>query len=221
LRPAMDRIDWRLCFVADSEAAAGRDILELIGLAVDGGATIVQLRGKRWTSREFLDAGMKAAGLLRPRKIPLIINDRVDIALACSADGVHLGQDDLPVTVARRILGRESIIGLSASTPAEAGAAEEAGADYIGAGPIFPTGSKRDAGPVLGLEGLRKIRGKTRLPILAIGGISAANSADVIASGADGIAVISAITAAQDPLKAATEIIESIGRLRKRPAGSR
>jgi len=145
----------------------------------------------------------------------------VDIALACSADGVHLGQDDLPVTVARRILGRESIIGLSASTPAEAGAAEEAGADYIGVGPVFATGSKKDAGPVLGLEGLRKIRAKTRLPILAIGGISAANSADVIASGADGVAVISAITAAQDPLKAATEIIESIGKLKKRPAGSR
>jgi thiamine-phosphate pyrophosphorylase len=206
----MDRIDWRLCFVADSEAAAGSDILQLIGEAVAGGATIIQLRGKKWTSRKFLDVGIKAFRILSRKNIPLIINDRVDIALACEADGVHLGQDDMPLPHAREILGRNRIIGISASTVEEAEAAEKGGADYIGAGPIFRTWSKRDIGPVLGMEGLRKIREKVKIPILAIGGISAANVAEVISAGADGVALISAITAATNPQKAAEKIIESI-----------
>jgi thiamine-phosphate pyrophosphorylase len=208
-------IDWRLCFIADSEAAAGRDFLQLIGEAVDGGATIVQLRGKKRTSREFLEVGIKAVRLLRPKKIPLIINDRVDIALACEADGVHLGQDDMPLPYARRILGRDRIIGISVATSAEAEAAEKDGADYVGAGPVFGTLSKKDIGPLLGLEGLRLIREKVKIPILAIGGISVTNVADAISAGADGVAVISAITAAANSKKAAAEIIESIGKLKK------
>lgn len=208
-------IDWRLCFIADSEAAAGRDILQLIAEAVEGGATIIQLRGKKWTSREFLDVGMEAFRFLTAKRIPLIINDRVDIALACGADGVHLGQDDLPLPCARKILGKDRIIGISVATPKEAEAAEMGGADYIGAGPVFGTLSKKDLGQLLGLECLRAIRKKVKLPILAIGGISAANLADVISAGADGVAVISAITAAKNPVQAAIEIIESIGKLRK------
>jgi thiamine-phosphate pyrophosphorylase len=212
---ALDRVNWKLCFIADSEAAAGKDILQLIGAAVEGGATIIQLRGKKWTSREFLEIGIKTVQFLRPKKIPLIINDRVDIALACEADGVHLGQDDRPLLYAREILGKKRIIGISVSTPEDAKAAEIGGADYIGAGPIFRTLSKKDVGPLLGLEGVCKIREKVKVPILAIGGISAANAADVIAAGADGVAVISAITAAENPKKAATEIIESIGKIKK------
>jgi len=209
-------IDWRLCFIADSEASAGRDFLQLIAEAVKGGATIIQLRGKKWTSREFLDVGMKAFRFLAPKKIPLIINDRVDIALACKADGVHLGQDDMPLPYARGILGKNRIIGISVATPDEAESAEKGGADYVGAGPVFGTLSKKDLGPVLGLEGLRLIREKVKIPILAIGGISAANIADVISAGADGVAVISAIAAAKNPGRAATEIIESIGKLKNR-----
>ncbi len=209
-------IDWRLCFIADSEAAAGRDIFQLIADAVEGGATLVQVRGKKWTSREFLDVGIKAFRFLRPKKIPLIINDRVDIALACEADGVHLGQDDIPIPYARKILGKNRIIGISAATPDEAEAAEKGGADYIGVGAIFRTLSKTDIGQPLGLEGLRKIREKVKIPILAIGGISTANVADVISAGAAGVAVISAITAAANPANAATEIIESIGKLKNR-----
>jgi len=209
-------IDWRLCFIADSEAAGGRDILQLIAEAVEGGATIIQLRGKKWTSRKFLDVGMKAVQFLRPRKIPLIINDRVDITLACKADGVHLGQDDMPLPYARKILGKNGIIGISVATPSEAETAEKVGADYVGAGPVFATLSKKDLGPILGLEGLRTIRERVKIPILAIGGISAANVADVISAGADGVAVISAITASENPKKAATEIIESIGKLKNR-----
>lgn len=206
----MRRIDWKLCFIADSEAVAGRDILELIDEAVAGGATLVQLRGKKWTGREFLDAGIQAVRLLRPKKIPLIINDRVDIALACGADGVHLGQDDIPFAYARRLLGKSRIIGISVATPDEAQAAERAGADYLGAGPVFATLSKKDIGPVLGLDGLQEIRKETKIPILAIGGISAANAAGVIGAGADGVAVISAIAAADNPRTAASELAKAI-----------
>lgn len=211
-----DGIDWKLCFVADSEAAAERDVLRLVVEAVEGGATLIQLRGKKWTSRNFLDLGLKAVRLLRPEKIPVIINDRVDIALACEADGVHLGQDDMPISYARELLGKDSIVGISAATPAEAEAAEKSGADYIGAGPVFSTSSKRDLGPLLGLEGLRAIRRKVKIPILAIGGISSANVADVVSAGADGVAVISAITSAANPKTAATELIESIEKLKNR-----
>ena len=212
----MDRIDWRLCFIADSEAATGRDILQLIGRAVDGGATIIQLRGKKWTSREFLEVGMKAVRFLHQKKIPLIINDRVDIALACEADGVHLGQDDMPLPYAREILGKSRIIGISVATPSEAEVAEKDGADYVGAGPVFATLSKTDLGPLLGLKGLRRIREEVKIPIMAIGGITALNVADVISAGADGVAVISAIAAAANSKKAAIEIIESIGKLKNR-----
>jgi thiamine-phosphate pyrophosphorylase len=209
------QIDWTLCFIADSEASAGRDILWLIEEAVAGGATIIQLRGKIWTDRDFLRRGVKAIELLRPKGIPLIINDRADIALACGADGVHLGQDDLPVRTARKILGRDRLIGVSVNTPEEVRKAEEVGADYAGAGPVFATLSKPDLKPLLGLESLRRIRAETRLPILGIGGITPANVADVITAGADGVAVISAIASAVSPRQASTEFIEAIGKVRK------
>ncbi len=196
--------------MADSEAAAGRDLLGLISEAVAGGASLIQLRGKKWTSREFLDRGIQAVRLLRPQKIPLIINDRLDIALACDADGVHLGQDDIPLPYARKVLGKNKIIGISVAAPNEARAAEMAGADYLGAGPVFATLSKKDIGPVLGLEGLREIRQAAKIPILAIGGISATNAAEVIRAGADGVAVISAIAGAADPKKAANELVSCL-----------
>jgi len=217
MKAVMDRLDWRLCFVADSEAAAGRDILRLIAEAVEGGATIIQLRGKKWTTREFLDLGLKASRLLSSKKIPLIINDRVDIALACKADGVHLGQDDMPLPYAREALGKDRIIGISVVTPAEAEAAQKGGADYIGAGPVFSTLSKRDLGPLLGLDGLQAIRQRVIIPILAIGGISTSNISDVISAGADGVAVISAIASAANPTRAATELIGIIEKLKNRP----
>ncbi len=205
------RVDWRLCFVADSEAAADMDVLALIKRAAAGGATLVQLRGRAWTDRQFLDLAAQARDILGPAGLPLIINDRADIARAAGAAGVHLGRADLPVAAARRILGRRPIIGLSAGSPVEAREGEAAGADYLGVGPVFPTRSKDDAGAPIGLAGIRKIRNATRLPILAIGGISAADARDVIRAGADGVAVISAITAAADPEREAARFIESIG----------
>jgi thiamine-phosphate pyrophosphorylase len=207
------RIDWRLCFIADTEALAGTDVLQLIGEAVAGGATIIQLRTKKRATREFLQIGMKAVEFLRPRKIPLIINDRVDIALACEADGVHLGQEDMPLPFARKVLGKKKLVGITASTLPEAVTAENDGADYVGVGPIFQTSSKVDVPPVLGLDGVREIRAKIRLPILAIGGINIANAGQVMAAGANGVAVISAIASATNPRQAATELIEAIGKI--------
>ena len=207
-------IDWRLCFIADSEAAAGKDILRLAVEAAAGGATIIQLRGKTWTGREFLHIGSELASVLRPKGIPLIINDRADIAFLCRADGVHLGQVDIPLAVARKILGKKALVGVSVCTPAEAAAAEAEGADYLGAGPIFPTLSKLDLPPLLGLAGLREIRARVRVPILAIGGVTASNAADVMDAGADGVAVISAIASAADPRRAASELIESIDKVK-------
>ncbi len=211
------QIDWSLCFIADSQASAGRDVLWLIEEAVAGGATIVQLRGKTWTGRDFLRIAVKAGKILRPKGIPLIINDRADIALACRAEGVHLGQDDLPVREARKILGQDRLIGISVNTPEEARKAEEAGADYAGVGPVFATLSKPDLKPLLGLEGLRRIRAETRLPILAIGGITLANLAEVMAAGANGAAVISAIVSAASPRNLSTKFIETIRKVRKNP----
>jgi thiamine-phosphate pyrophosphorylase len=216
---AVRRVDWRLCFIADSEAAVGQNLLRLIGRAVAGGATIVQLRGKAWTDREFLEVARRVLEELRPRLIPLIVNDRADIARAAGADGVHLGRTDLPVAAAREVLGRGALVGVSVSGVREARAAERAGADYLGAGPVFATRSKSDAGAPLGLAGLRRLRRAVRLPIVAIGGVDAVNATAVIRAGADGLAVISAITSAADPALEATKIIESIGILgiRRRP----
>jgi thiamine-phosphate pyrophosphorylase len=208
------KIDWRLCFIADLEAVRGRDVLGLAVEAAAGGATIIQLRAKTWTGREFLRLAKELARILKPKGIPLIINDRADIAFLCQADGVHLGQDDVPVAAARKILGKKALIGVSVCTPAEAVAAEAEGADYLGAGPVFPTLSKPDLPPLLGLAGLREIRARVRIPILAIGGISASNAGEAIAAGGDGVAVISAIASAENPRRATTEIIESIDKIR-------
>jgi thiamine-phosphate pyrophosphorylase len=210
------KVDWRLCFIADSEATAGKDIIGVVNEAVEGGATLIQLRGKTWASRDFLSLGIKLSRVLGPRRIPLIINDRADIAFLCRADGVHLGQDDIPPAAARQILGRSALIGVSVCSPAEAAAAEAKGADYLGAGPLFPTLSKADLPPIVGLDGLREIRARVRIPMLAIGGITASNAAEVIAAGADGVAVISAVSSAKDPRRAASELIGSIDKLKSR-----
>jgi thiamine-phosphate pyrophosphorylase len=192
----MKFIDWSLCLVADAEAAGRRDLVPIIREAGEAGATLVQLRVKKWETRRFLEVALRASRILRQMHIPLIVNDRIDIALSCEADGVHLGQEDLPLPYARKILGQERIIGISVNTQKEALEAESGGADYIGVGPIFPTASKEKTGSILSLESLRSIRQKVKIPILAIGGITAETAGEVVSSGADGIAVISAIMGA-------------------------
>ncbi len=192
--------------IADVDSAAGGNLPSLIEAAVSGGVTVVQLRSKRQSTRAFCDLARDVIRILKPRRIPLIINDRIDVALACGADGVHLGQQDLLLTDARRILGPSGIIGISVNTIEEARDAENGGADYLGVGPLFPTSSKSRLRPILGLEGLRRIRKQVRLPLLAIGGISTDNAAAVRRAGADGVAVISALISAPDIAGAAAEL---------------
>jgi thiamine-phosphate pyrophosphorylase len=199
-------IDYSLCLVADAQYAAGRDLLGLIGEAVRGGATVVQLRGKNLSSRDFLELGLRSADLLARTGVPLLVNDRVDIALACGADGVHLGQEDLPVDQARHILGPDRVIGVSVNTPEEALRAERDGADYVGAAPAYATVTKEIALSVLGPEGIGRIKRAVRIPVVAIGGISAANAAALASAGADGIAVISAILGAPDARRATEDL---------------
>jgi len=204
------KIDWTLCLVADAESAGARDLIDIIRRAVAGGLTLVQLRAKKLSASAFLELGLKAASLLRKKKIPLLINDRPDIALACRAGGVHLGQDDMPVAAARLLLGKDGIIGFSVSTLKEALKAEKEGADYVGLGPVFPTLTKNTPLIPLGLRGVRDIRTRISIPILAIGGITRDNAAEVIKAGADGIAVVSAIMSARNISKATRELKSTI-----------
>ncbi|MGB9886141.1 MAG: thiamine phosphate synthase [Moorellales bacterium] len=188
----------RLYVILDAEMAAGRPLERLAEEALEGGAEVIQLRAKTWATRRVLEVGQRILERCRRRGVPFLINDRADVAWALGADGVHLGQDDLPLSCARRLLGPQKVIGVSVDTVEEALEAEAAGADYVSLGPIFPTTTKLDAGPVVGLEGLARIRRRLSLPLVAIGGINAANAARVLAAGADSVAVISAVVAAAD-----------------------
>jgi len=203
-------IDWTLCLVADVESAGDRDLIDIIGQAAAGGVTLVQLRAKKLSATAFLKLGLKAASLLRKKKIPLIINDRPDIALACGAAGVHLGQDDLPIAAARRLLGKSRLVGLSVSNLGEARKAEKEGVDYVGLGPVFPTPTKDTPLTPLGLRGLRDICARLSIPVLAIGGITRDNAAEVIQAGADGIAVVSAIMSARNIAKVTHELRSTV-----------
>lgn len=198
--------------IADTEFASGRDILAIIEEAVEEGVKLIQLRAKNLTSKDFLDLALIISETLKPKNIPLIINDRVDITLSCRAAGVHLGQQDLPIRYARKILGENKLIGISVNTVEEAMDAEASGADYLGVGPVFQTSTKKDISPLLGVEGLKAIKDQVKIPILAIGGINAENAGDVMDSGADGIAVISAILLEKDIRKATRKLSEAIAK---------
>lgn len=210
-------IDYSLYLVTDRGLSLGRETTEIAESAVKGGVSCVQLREKRLKTHDFLREARALKKLLTSLSIPLIINDRPDIALAVDAEGIHLGQSDMPIHEARSMLGREKIIGVSAECLDDAIRAEQLGADYIGISPVFPSTSKTDTGPPLTLEGIRRIRQRVRLPLVAIGGITSENAGAVIAAGADGIAVISAIVSAPCPEKSARrlrEIIDGAQRLK-------
>lgn len=191
-----------LYLVTDPEMTARRGLLDTVGAAIAGGVTIVQLRQKNGSARSMVEAGRALKGLLAPNGIPLIVNDRADIAQAIGADGVHVGQDDLAPALARAMLGPDAIIGLSITDGAQLGMLD-ASVDYVGLGPVFPTGTKPDAAPAIGEEMFAAIRRCIPRPVVAIGGITVANAGRAIAAGADGIAVVSAICAAADPRGAA------------------
>ncbi len=204
------KYDWRLYLVTDRALAAPRAIEEIAAAAVRGGATAVQVREKDCCTREFVAAACGLKTLLAPLGIPLVINDRVDVALAANADGVHVGQSDMGYRDARRLLGPDAIIGISIETMEQARAAESLDADYLGVSPVFSTPTKADTAPAWGLEGLRELRRISRHALVAIGGIGAANAGEVIRAGADGIAVVSAICAAADPEQAARKLRSAI-----------
>ncbi len=202
--------DLSVYFIADPAVAGQCDLAALTRAAVDGGATIVQLRDKTGSTRSFIDRALILRELLRPLGVPLIINDRVDVALAVEADGVHLGQDDMPAAKARRLLGSGFLLGLSVSSPAEAAEADPRIVDYVGLGPVYRTTSKADAKGLLGLDRLRSLRALVPVPVVAISGIDPGNAEGVIRAGADGVAVVSAICAAKDPRHAAAALSAAV-----------
>lgn len=215
----MKPIDYSLVLVTDRGLARGRAIADVVRAAVAGGVSIVQLREKLCGIREFIEEGRTLLALLRPLGIPLIVNDRVDVALAIGADGIHLGQRDMPIAVARRLVPPEWVIGISAESPEDAVRAEQEGADYVGVSPVFGTPTKPDHAPPLGLAGLQAIRAAVKIPLVAIGGICADNAQAVIWAGATGVAVVSAIVAADDPRAAAEDLRRNVAAARNAAPG--
>jgi thiamine-phosphate pyrophosphorylase len=211
----LQNIDYALYLVTDRGLARGRSTLEIVSAAVYGGATVVQLREKDCSTRDYIEQALTLKDFLKTRGVPMIINDRVDVAQAVEADGVHLGQTDMPLEMAKGILGDSMIIGISAESLPDAIEAEKGGADYLGVSPIYATPTKTDTAPPLGLEGLREIHKAVRLPLVGIGGLNKDNAADVIRNGADGVAVVSAIVAADDPEAAARELKHLIEKTQK------
>jgi thiamine-phosphate pyrophosphorylase len=177
--------------------------VDLAERAIAGGADTIQLREKGGSTREMICIAEQMLAVCKKAGVTFIVNDRLDVAIACHADGVHLGQDDFPIPLARKLLGEQAIIGGSAATLDEARKCLMEGADYVGFGPVYPTASKEDAGPVSGLDVLRQIVEAIPLPIIAIGGIAVANTPLVRRAGAHGIAVISAVCCQKDPVEAA------------------
>ncbi|QBD83508.1 thiamine phosphate synthase [Ktedonosporobacter rubrisoli] len=181
-------------------------MLTVAEAAIEGGATVIQLRDKVASTRKLVEEGLVLRELTRRRGVLLIVNDRIDVALAVDADGAHVGQDDMPAHLARRLLGPERILGVSAGNLEEARAAVEAGADYLGIGPIYPTRGKLDAGVPVGTQFVLGLKLRYATPLVAIGGITAENAGEVIQAGAAGIAVITAVVNAEDIAAAARKL---------------
>jgi len=196
--------------IADLDYLNKFNFIETVQNVVKKGVTLVQIRSKKTDTRTFLDTALALKKILISLNIPLIINDRVDIALACGAQGVHLGQKDLPLPYARKLLGKDKIIGITAPNKELAKKAESQGADYLGVGPVFHTESKQKSLKPLGLTKLSSIRKKIKIPILAIGGINSQNAAEVMSTGVDGIAVISAVMGSSDPVASTQKLIQEI-----------
>ena len=207
-------VDYSVYLVTDRELSRGRSTLEIVAAAIRGGVSCIQLREKTCGTREFIDEALAIRSLLTKHSVPLIINDRVDVALAVKADGVHLGQKDMSCRMARQLVPESMLVGISVESLDDAIAAQKDGADYLGVSPIYSTPTKTDTAPPLGSEGLRSIRSEVDLPLVGIGGLNADNAAAVIHSGADGVAAVSAIVAADDP-EAATRALSEIVKLAK------
>ncbi len=198
---------YRLCVVTDRGLTRGRRLEDVVMAAVRGGATMVQLREKQASTREFLEQARALKALLAEQQIPLIINDRTDIALAVDADGVHVGQTDLPVETVRTLVGPAKIVGLSITSDEQILRPDAAAADYLGIGPIRAQATKADASTPLGVTGFARLRRMSAKPVIAIGGVKADEAQILFDSGADGLAVVSAIMAADDCAEAARALL--------------
>jgi thiamine-phosphate pyrophosphorylase len=216
---AWDPRSLALCLVTDAAACGERDLADVVRAALRGGVTCVQLREKELPTRAFLARACLLKEVLAeaPHPVPLIINDRLDVALGSGADGVHVGQTDMPPAIIRRHMP-QAIVGLSVSSLADVQAVRDQSlpVDYLGVSPIFATPTKQDAAAPVGLQGLAAIRAQSPLPLVAIGGIGAANAAAVLDAGADGLAVVSAICSAADPEAAARGLMDVIRKRRPR-----
>ena len=197
----------RLHILTDDVLQSAFSHVELARLAIKGGADTIQFRQKMGSTKRLIEIALHIKELCYKENAIFIVNDRVDVAMAVDADGVHLGQEDLPIPLARKLLGKGKIIGGSAATPEEVEKCFSEGADYVGFGPVYPTASKTDAGPVSGIRILRKVVQETPLPIIAIGGITSEKVSEVMQAGAYGIAVISAVCCAKEP-EAATSFLQ-------------
>ena len=200
-------IDYSVYLVTDRRDKTDDEFLNIIEEAIKGGTTIVQLREKTASTKEFYDLALKVKEITSRYDVPLLINDRIDIALAVGSEGVHIGQDDMPADIAREIIGEDKILGVSASTVEEAKKAEIDSADYIGSGAVFPTSTKDDADSV-SKEELKKIVDSIDIPVVAIGGITVENAHTLKASGIAGFSVVSAIMSAEDPKEASEKLKE-------------
>lgn len=196
----------RVYLVTDGPSLKGRSITEVVLQAVQGGVGCVQLREKTLDTRDFCARAMALMQVLAPFKVPLVINDRVDVALACGAQGVHLGQSDMPPDVARRLLPDSVFIGWSVETMDDVWRSASVPVDYLGVSPVFETPTKTDTYTPWGLDGLGRVRAATALPLVAIGGVHTGNASSVLAAGADGLAVVSCICSAPDPRLAAQHL---------------
>ena len=192
--------------VTDRGLCRNRPLRDVVFKAVQGGVSCVQLREKDLPTRDFIEEAVAVKKILLPFQVPLIINDRIDVALACGADGLHLGQQDMPYDKARKLMGERAIIGLSVETWEDVESVEKLDVNYIGVSPVFATPTKTDTKEPWGLAGLRKIRVFSRHILVAIGGINVSNAKAVTEAGADCLAVVSAVCSADDPAAAATEL---------------
>lgn len=201
---------FKLCLVTDEKLCMGRSLPDVVRKAVEGGVTMVQLREKNADTRTFIEKAFILKEVLKPFRVPLIINDRVDVALAVKADGIHIGQKDMSYELLKKIIPESMIVGLSVETMEQIQIANNYKVDYLGISPIFATPTKTDTLGCWGIEGLKKARNSTNHKLIAIGGISKTNVKTIIDAGANGIAVVSAICSAEDPQKAASELLSLI-----------
>ena len=201
---------FKLCLVTDEKLCMGRSLPDVVRKAVEGGVTMVQLREKNADTRTFIEKAFILKEVLKPFRVPLIINDRVDVALAVKADGIHIGQKDMPYELLKKMIPESMIVGLSVETMEQIQIANNYKVDYLGISPIFATSTKTDTLGCWGIEGLKKARNSTNHKLIAIGGISKTNVKTIIDAGANGIAIVSAICSAEDPQKAASELLSLI-----------